>query len=138
MQNSARMIPISAITIASTVRNPQRCSSRISSTSSPVISTPQIRGMWNSRFSAIADPITSARSQAAIAISARIHSVTPAHLPVDSRQSCAKSRSVATPSFRLRLCSRMAIRFDAMITNSSVYPNCEPPAISVAQFPGSM
>ncbi len=36
----AMMVPISAITSASTQRKPQRCKTRISSTSSPVISTP--------------------------------------------------------------------------------------------------
>ena len=45
---------------------------------------------------------------------------------------------MATPSFSERLCSRIAIRFEAMMTNSSVYPNRDPPAISVAQLPGSM
>ncbi len=36
--------------------------------------TPASSGTWKSSFSAIAAPITSARSQAAIAISHRIHS----------------------------------------------------------------
>src|ERR1017187_5307853 len=94
--------------------------------------------MWNSRLSAIADPITSARSQATIAISAPSQSTKLTLRPKASWQTCARSRSVATPSFRLRLCNRIAIRFDAMMTNSSVYPNREPPAMSVAQLPGSM
>ena len=39
-------------------------------TSAPVISTPPQIGMWKSRFRATADPMTSARSVAAIATSA--------------------------------------------------------------------
>ena len=30
------------------------------------------------------------------------------------------------------------MRLDSMTTNRSVYPKREPPAMSVAQFPGSM
>ena len=44
------------------------------STSSAVRQTPQISGRPKSRLSAIAAPMTSARSQAAIAISQTIHS----------------------------------------------------------------
>ena len=49
------------------------CRNRTISTSSAVRQTPQISGRPNSRFSAIAAPITSARSQAAIAISHSTH-----------------------------------------------------------------
>src|ERR1051325_3685373 len=42
------------------------------------------------------------------------------------------------PSFEARPCSRAAMRFDVRMTASRVYPNAEPPARSVAQFPGSM
>jgi hypothetical protein len=45
---------------------------------------------------------------------------------------------VAIPTLKLRLCSRIAIRFDAITTDSKVYPNLDPPAISVAQLPGSI
>ena len=44
-------------------------------TSSPVRHTPQTSGMPNSRLSPIAVPITSARSQATIAISHSSHSM---------------------------------------------------------------
>ena len=49
--------------------SPCSAGSSTSSTSSAVIATPQASGMPNSRLSAMAEPITSARSQAAIAIS---------------------------------------------------------------------
>ena len=68
------MDAIKAMMNASSQRNPLFWSMRISSTSSAVSTTPQISGMPNSRLSAIAAPITSARSQAAIAISQRIQS----------------------------------------------------------------
>ena len=58
--------------MASMSRMPSRCSARSSSTSKAVISTAQGKGMWNKRFSAIALPSTSARSQAAMAISQAI------------------------------------------------------------------
>ena len=61
--------PISTMTKASSHRNPLFWSRRISRTSRAVRITPQSSGMPNSRFSAMAAPMTSARSQAAMAIS---------------------------------------------------------------------
>ena len=63
------MVPMSTSTTASMVRMPKLCSASSSSTSSPVMTTAQNSGMWNSRFSATALPSTSARSQAATASS---------------------------------------------------------------------
>ena len=63
------IVAIRATTSASSRRNPLCCSSSTSNTSSDVIAMPHGRGIPNRRFSAIAEPITSARSQAAIAIS---------------------------------------------------------------------
>ena len=40
-----------------------------------VIATPQVSGMPKSKFKAIAEPITSAKSHAAIAISQKIHNI---------------------------------------------------------------
>ena len=59
----------SEITNASRSRKPLFCRYRIASTSSVVIRMPMTSGMPNSRLIAIADPITSARSHAAIASS---------------------------------------------------------------------
>ena len=68
------MMIISATMKASTLRNPRRSSARMTKTSSAVSTTPQTSGRPNSSWSAIAVPITSARSQATIAISANSHS----------------------------------------------------------------
>jgi hypothetical protein len=62
---------LSVMTSASTNRNPRCWRSRMSSTSSAVSTTPTASGMPKSRCSAIADPMTSARSHAAMAISHR-------------------------------------------------------------------
>src|SRR6185437_7076418 len=70
-------VAMSTMTSASSTRTPRCWSASSSSTSNPVTSTPTATGMWNSRLSAIADPITSARSQAAIATSQRSHSDGP-------------------------------------------------------------
>src|SRR6266513_1131878 len=42
------------------------------------------------------------------------------------------------PSFDASPWSRLAIRFEIRTKLSSVYPNCDPPARSVAQLPGSI
>ncbi len=65
----AAMVAMRVMTSASTSRKPRFCSSSTSSTSKPVSSTPTASGMWNRSWSAMADPMTSARSHAAIAIS---------------------------------------------------------------------
>ena len=72
--NDPAISTISAMTSASTYRKPLCCRNSTTSTSSAVRQTPQINGSPNSRFRAMAAPMTSARSQAAIAISHRIHS----------------------------------------------------------------
>ena len=63
------MVTMSATTNASSRRNPLCCSNRTSSTSSAVMTIPIGSGIPNSRFSAIAEPITSAKSHAAMATS---------------------------------------------------------------------
>ena len=63
------IVAISVMTSASSTRTPRFCSDSSSSTSKPVTSTPTAIGQLNSRLSAIAEPITSARSHAAMAIS---------------------------------------------------------------------
>ena len=54
----------------------------------------------------------------------------------ESRHACARSRPLAMPSRADSDCSRIAMKFDSMMTLSSVYPNLAPPAMSVAQLPG--
>ena len=67
-------------------------------TSSAVSVTPQRSGRWKSSCSAIAAPITSARSHAAIAISQMIHSAIVVGREYVSRHACARSRPLAIPS----------------------------------------
>ena len=132
------IVAISTTTNASSSRNPLCCSNSTISTSSAVIMMPQVIGMPNSRLSPIADPITSARSQAAIAISHSTQRAIVVGREKSSRHACARSRPETMPSFAASPCSRIAIRFDNSMTDSSVYPKREPPARSVAQLPGSM
>ena len=42
------------------------------------------------------------------------------------------------PSLQASPCSKTAIKLEMRMTLRSEYPNCDPPARSVAQFPGSM
>ena len=79
-----------------------------------------IIGSLNSRFSAMAAPRTSARSQAAIASSARTHNERMTGREYESRQACARSRPAAMPSRAAIACSRMAMRFEIITTLSSV------------------
>ena len=55
-----------------------------------------------------------------------------------SRHTSGRLRPVAMPSFAESVWMSIAIRFEATITQSSVYPNFEPPAMFVAKLPGSM
>ena len=86
----------------------------------------------------MAAPSTSARSQAAIASSARTHNERTTGREYQSRHAWARSRPAAMPSRAAIACSRIAIRLEIMMTLSSVYPYRAPPAMSVAQLPGSM
>ena len=58
---------------ASKYRKPLDCKNKISNVSSAVKQMPIIKGMWSSNCKAIAVPIISAKSQAQIAISHKIH-----------------------------------------------------------------
>ena len=68
----------------------------------------------------MAEPITSARSQAAIAISHSTHKAIVVGREYESRQACARSRPLAMPRRNASACSRIAMKFDSMITLSSV------------------
>ena len=70
-------VATSVITSASIQRNPLFCRARMRMTSSAVIAIPHGSGMPKRRLSAIAVPMTSARSQAAIAISQSTQSAKP-------------------------------------------------------------
>ena len=68
-RKQAPTVATSVMTSASSMRKPRCCNVRMINTSAAVIRMPHVSGIPNSRLSAIAVPITSARSQAAIAIS---------------------------------------------------------------------
>ena len=70
------MTPRSATMNASTQRNPRVCNHRIRNTSAAVMKTPISSGIPNRRFRPMAVPITSARSVATMAPSARTQSGT--------------------------------------------------------------
>jgi hypothetical protein len=55
-----------------------------------------------------------------------------------SRHTSARFWPVAMPSFADSVWISIAIRFEATITQTSVYPYFEPPAMFVAKLPGSM
>jgi len=97
-----------------------------------------MRGMPNSSWSPMADPITSARSQAAMATSQRIHNATLTEAGYRSRHAWARSRPETSPSRAERLWRRIAMALDITRTQTRAYPYREPAAMSVAQFPGSM
>src|ERR1035437_2486448 len=73
-QKQAAITAISVKITSSIVRMPKLWNQSSSSVSAEVIRTPASRGMWNSRLSPMAAPMTSARSQAATAISQSAHS----------------------------------------------------------------
>ena len=100
--------------------------------------TAQNSGMWNSRFSATALPSTSARSQAAIADSLNSQLGQRVQRGYQSRQHCARSLPVTTPSRAEMTCMKMAIRLASPTTQSRPYLNCAPACRSVPQLPGSM
>ena len=110
----------SEMTKASRKRKPLFISSSSRKASSAVISAPPIRGMPNSNLSAIAVPMTSARSQAMIAASQASQSMKLTGREKLARQACARSRSVTMPSRAASACNRIAIRFDSRMTDSSV------------------
>ena len=124
--------------MASMVRIPNRCNASNSSTSRPVMMTAQSSGIWNIRFRATALPSTSARSHAPMATSLISQLGQRVHLGYQSRQHCARSLPVTTPSRAEMTCMKMAIRLARPTTHNNPYLYCAPPCRSVPQLPGSM
>ena len=94
------MTKISPATKLSSHLKPLDCNIRISKTSIPVIKIPTGSGIPKSKFKAIAEPITSAKSQAIMAISHKTHKIKFTVGEKWSLQACAKSLSAAIPSFK--------------------------------------
>ena len=113
-------------------------SNKRSNTSNTVIKTAIINGIWKSRFSAIAAPITSAISVAMIAISVSNHKIIPRVRLVRARIACARSIWVTIPNLAAMYCKSIAIKLDSKIIDISKYWKFCPPVIDVAQLPGSM
>ena len=87
-----------------------------------MITPPVNSGMPKSRFSAIAPPITSARSVAMATSSACTHMSRDTGRGKVSRHISGRSRPVAMPSFAVRVWISIAMRFAATITHSSRKP----------------
>ena len=118
--NIIRTVNISTPTIASIFLNPSLIIKSKSKTSNTVIVTPKVNGMLNSKFKAIALPITSAISVAIIANSAKIQANTPKDLLVICSVTCAKSIPLAIPNLAHMLCNSIADKLDIKITNNNI------------------
>jgi len=105
---------------------------------SPVSSAARKSGIPSRRWKPSAAPRNSARSVAIAISSACTQSPSDVRRENRSRQISGRLRPVAIPSFAERSWISIAIRFEATITQASVNPNFEPPAIFVAKLPGSM
>ena len=93
---------------ASRNRKWRPCSIRTNSTSADVMNTPATSGRSNSRFSAMAEPITSAMSQAAMAVSASTQRPFTTQGRYCSRHACARSLPIAAPRRTEKACRMMA------------------------------
>ena len=107
--------------MASIFRKPILVSSNSTRTSRTVMNTDGINGMWKSRFSAIAAPITSAISVAIMASSVIIHNTIPNALPVRARVAWARSIWLTIPSLAAMYCSNIAIKLEIKIVVIRVY-----------------
>ena len=81
--------------------------------------------------------MNSARSVAIAMTSACTHSKNVTGLGKRARQTSGRFLPVAIPSFADIDWMSMAIRLETRMTHNSKYPNCAPPAMLVAKFPGS-
>jgi hypothetical protein len=112
------MVATSARMNASILRIPSRWMASSTKVSNAVTRHPQSKGRPNSSFSAMIVPSTSARSVAAMAISAKTQSTVLTGREYSARQACARSCPVTTPSRAARVCSSTAIKFDMSKTQS--------------------
>ena len=117
LQEAHRLLaPLLGAPIASILRKPKCIAASSSMTSKPVRITPQTSGTPNRRLSATAEPMTSARSQAMIAISQSSQRTMETGFEYCWRQACARSLPVTTPSFTHSDCRYIAMRFDSRMT----------------------
>jgi hypothetical protein len=131
------MTPTMAAMTASSGLKPRRCNSSIPKAPTAVSRPAGKSGIPKSRLRARAAPINSARSVAIAMISACTHSKNVTGLGKRARQTSGKFLPVAIPNFADIDWMSMAIKLETRITHKRRYPNCAPPAMLVAKFPGS-
>ena len=111
--------PTKTAITASRRRKPVACSARIAKAQRTAITAPHPSGIPNSRLSPSAAPSTSARSVAIAITSAWSQSPKETLRGKLSRQTSARLRPVAIPSFAESVCTTIAIRFAASTAQSS-------------------
>ena len=109
-RNEQPIINTSAMINASIFRMPYRCKMRKRKVSKTVMIVPQIKGNPVKRCIPMAMPNTSARSQAAMANSARMYKQKFTNGGYTSRLACARSLRLTIPNRALRLCNKRAIK----------------------------
>ncbi len=129
--------PTMALITASSGLKPRRCNSSIPKAPTAVRSPAGKSGIPKSKFRARAAPINSARSVAIAMTSAWTHNRNVTGLGKRALQTSGKFLPVAIPSFADIDWMSIAMRLDTRITHKSRYPNCAPPEMFVAKFPGS-
>ena len=112
------IVTTSAKIAASIFLIPNRWSQSSMKVSQAVTRHPHSNGRPNNSFRAITVPTTSARSQAAIATSARAQSTKLTGREYSDRQACARSCPVTTPNLAESVWSTTAIRLDIKRTQS--------------------
>src|SRR5215208_4629808 len=131
------MTPTIAVMTASSGLNPLRCNSSIPNAPTAVSRPAGKSGIPKSRFKASAAPMNSARSVAIAMTSAWTHSKNVTGRGKRARQTSGRFLPVAIPSLADIRWMRLAMRLETRITHNSRYPNCAPPEMFVAKFPGS-
>ena len=111
--------PTNTAITASRRRKPVAWSARIANAQQTAITAPHPSGIPNSRLSPSAAPSTSARSVAIAITSAWSQSPNVTLRGKLSRQTSARLRPVAIPSFAESVCTTIAIRFEASTAQSS-------------------
>ena len=108
-----------------------------SSDTIPVITPPVSSGRSNSRYNAMAPPITSARSVAIATNSACSQYVNRFGRRILAPTASGSDIPLTKPSFADRYCTRQAIALATTMTQTSRKPNWAPALTLAATLPGS-
>ncbi len=122
---------------ASSGLKPLRCNSSIPNAPTAVSRPAGKSGIPKSRLRASAAPMNSARSVAIAMTSACTQSKNVTGRGKRARHTSGRFLPVAIPSLADIDWMSMAMRLETRITHNSRYPNCAPPEMFVAKFPGS-